>query len=363
MAKGKKGKKAEPASLTRKQIARSRRVQRQLRIIWTSIGVVAALVVGILAFGLYQELVAKPAAPIAVVNGVPIRTDYYQRVARYVGDPSEQLVDRLIENELIRQYAAQNDITVTDEEVQTTIEEMFGYLRTPPTPTPTPISAQETITDATPVPTPTPMTEEQFQQAYADFLKRMKEQSGLSEEEFRQNVQTILLRQKVEELVTQDVPTEEEQSHVRHILIRVESDADEQAVQEAEEKARDLVEQLRNGADFAELAAQVSEDPGSKDQGGDVGWVARDGGMVAEFEEAAFTLPVGEISDPVRSVYGFHIMQVLEREVRELDPSVLARRKSDAFDQWLSELRAEAQVETYWSPDKVPPEVLSRQLE
>ncbi|HIP96159.1 MAG TPA: hypothetical protein EYH32_02965 [Anaerolineae bacterium] len=360
MAKGKKAKKAKkPVTLTKKQIARGRRVKRQLRMIWIGVGIVIALIAGVLAFGVYREIVAKPASPIAVINGVPIRTDYYQRVALYTGDASKRLLDRLIDGELIRQYAAQNGITVTADEVQTTIEEEFGYYRTPlPTPTPIP---QETITDATPVPIPTPMTEAQFQQVYADFLKRMKEQSGLSEEEFRRNVQSILLRQKVQELVTKDVPTEEEQARVRHILIKVATDADEQTVQAAEAKARDLVEQLRNGADFATLAAQFSEDPGSSANGGDVGWIARDGGMVPEFEEAAFSLPVGEISDPIRSYYGFHIVQVTERRMRELDPSTLAKRKNDAFQKWLADLRAKADVEEYWSPDKVPPELLQQQ--
>ncbi|MDY7042466.1 MAG: peptidylprolyl isomerase, partial [Chloroflexota bacterium] len=360
-AKDKRAQKSrETAPLTKKQIARNRKVQRQLRMIWTGVGIIAALVVTVLAFGLYQEMVAKPASPIAVVNGVPIRTDYYQRVARYTSDSSKQLVDYLIEEELIRQYAVQNEITVTADEVQTAVEEMFGYYRTPPTPTPTPITSQETITDVSPAPTPTPMTEAQFQQAYSDFIRGVKEQTGLSEEEFRQNVQATLLRQDVRELVTQDVLTEEEQAHVRHILIRVDAGADEQAVQEAEQKALDLVEQLRGGADFATLAAQVSEDPGSSAQGGDVGWVARNGGMVPEFEEAAFTLPVGEISDPVSSYYGFHIMQVTEREVRALEPNILARRKNDVFQQWLTDLRAAAHVEEYWSLDKVPAELLSQ---
>jgi parvulin-like peptidyl-prolyl isomerase len=362
MAKGKKARRAkESAALTKKQIAHSRKTQRQLRLIWISVGAVAALVIGILAFGVYQEMVAKPASPIAVVNGVPIRTDYYQRIARYTGDTSQQIVDSLIEDELVRQYAVQNGITVTAEELQTAIEEAFGYYRTPQTPTPTPIAAQETITDVAPAPTSAPITEADFQQSYADYLKLVEEQSGLSEEDFRQNFQTMLLRQKVQEAVTQDVPTEEEQAHVRHILIQVDTDADEQTEQEVEEKARNLVEQLRGGVDFAALAAQVSEDPGSSEQGGDVGWVARDGGMVAEFEEAAFTLPVGDKRDPIRSYYGFHIMQVMEREVRELDPDILAQRKSDAFQQWLADLRAAAQVEEYWSTDKVPPELLLQQ--
>jgi len=97
-----------------------------------------------------------------------------------------------------------------------------------------------------------------------------------------------------------------------HILIPVAPDADPQTVELARARAAALVDELRNGADFATLASQNSADPGSAAQGGDVGFFAR-GEMVPEFEEAAFGLAIGAISDPVRTQYGFHILKVSEK--------------------------------------------------
>ncbi len=105
-------------------------------------------------------------------------------------------------------------------------------------------------------------------------------------------------------------PTEE-QVHARHILIRFDSDVqgDEER---ARRKAQDLLNQLRQGADFAELARQHSEDAASAVRGGDLGFFGR-GQMVPEFENTAFTLQPNAISELVRTVYGYHIIQTLEK--------------------------------------------------
>jgi peptidyl-prolyl cis-trans isomerase D len=109
-----------------------------------------------------------------------------------------------------------------------------------------------------------------------------------------------------------------ERAHVRHILIKTtEKSAAEQAAAEA--KAKDLLNQLRKGADFAELAKKHSEDPGSAAKGGDLDWVTR-GQMVANFEKATFSQPVKQIGDLVKTEYGFHIVQVLEREPARVKP-------------------------------------------
>lgn len=98
----------------------------------------------------------------------------------------------------------------------------------------------------------------------------------------------------------------DETRNTRHILLSTTSgqDDDEQLA-----KATALVEQLRNGGDFAELAKENSDDPGSGAIGGSLGEVER-GSMVAEFEEATFAAEVGAISDPVKSQFGYHIIQV-----------------------------------------------------
>ncbi|MDO5290845.1 MAG: peptidylprolyl isomerase [Pseudomonadota bacterium] len=104
---------------------------------------------------------------------------------------------------------------------------------------------------------------------------------------------------------------EPEQVHVRHILLPVAAGGDEA---EVKARAEALLAQLRQGADFAELAKAQSGDPGSAARGGDLGFFAR-GRMVRPFEEAAFALKQkGDLAGPVRSNFGFHIIELIERK-------------------------------------------------
>ena len=101
-----------------------------------------------------------------------------------------------------------------------------------------------------------------------------------------------------------------------HILITVAKDAKPEVVAAAKAKAEQIAGQAKApGADFAALAKANSEDVGSKAKGGDLGWVAHDGGMVKPFEDALFAMKKGEVSAPVRSDFGFHVIQL--RDVRE----------------------------------------------
>lgn len=103
----------------------------------------------------------------------------------------------------------------------------------------------------------------------------------------------------------------EEQRRARHILLTLAEDAGEDDIAAAQSKAEALVEQLRAGGDFAALAKENSQDPGSAVEGGDLGLLSK-GMTVPEFETAAFDLELNAISDPVRSPYGLHIIQVTE---------------------------------------------------
>ncbi|HZT35864.1 MAG TPA: peptidylprolyl isomerase [Nitrososphaera sp.] len=104
-----------------------------------------------------------------------------------------------------------------------------------------------------------------------------------------------------------------ERVKVRHILVGTPAGADQKVIDAAKAKAEDLLKQLKNGADFAETAKKYSDDPGSKTQGGELGWITR-GQMVAPFEEASFAMNKGQMSDLVKSNFGFHIIQVEDKQ-------------------------------------------------
>ncbi len=109
-----------------------------------------------------------------------------------------------------------------------------------------------------------------------------------------------------------------EQVKVSHILIKTplpgpDGKVDEKGVAEAQRRAEDLLKQLKQGANFEDLAKKYSEDPGSAKEGGSLGWIGR-GRTVPEFEKAAFSLPKGQISDLVKSSYGFHIIRVDDKQ-------------------------------------------------
>ncbi len=109
-----------------------------------------------------------------------------------------------------------------------------------------------------------------------------------------------------------------EQVKVSHILIKTplpgqDGKIDEKGVADAQHRAEDLLKQLKSGANFEDLARKNSEDPGSAKQGGSLGWIGK-GRTVPEFEKAAFSLPKGQISDLVKSSYGFHIIRVDDKQ-------------------------------------------------
>jgi peptidyl-prolyl cis-trans isomerase D len=100
--------------------------------------------------------------------------------------------------------------------------------------------------------------------------------------------------------------------HVEHILFMTVGKTDAE-VEEIRKKAEDILKLAKKGGNFEDLAKKNSEDPGTKDKGGDLGWIIQ-GQTVAEFEKSAFSLPKGSISDLVKTQYGFHIIKVLDKE-------------------------------------------------
>ena len=110
----------------------------------------------------------------------------------------------------------------------------------------------------------------------------------------------------------------EDQAKVRHILVKVDG-ADPKADAAAKAKAQGILDQLHHGGDFADLAKKNSDDPGSKEQGGELGFL-KHGATVPEFDQAAFSLQPGQTSGLVRSKYGYHIIQVEEKQTAHTRP-------------------------------------------
>lgn len=322
-------------------------------------------------------------------------TQQMQQIAAQMQSPEllgQQVLDQMVDEVLIRQEAQELGLAVSAEEVEAAIQENFAFFPDgTPTPTVTPTEAsfptltsqQLTLYPSTPIPTkaltstpeptstvdpavsptptattapPTPTfvpegptatatayTLEGFQTQYDEMLKNFSAYD-ISEKTLRSVYEANLLRQKVLDEVTKDTPRSEEQVWARHILV------------ETEEEAQAIYERLQDGEDFAAVAKEVSKDTGSGANGGDLGWFGR-GAMVPEFEKVAFNLEIGEISEPVQSEFGYHIIQALGHQDVPLNASQYEQKKETDFSNWLVTKRGQSEITTYdvWK-QRVPTE-------
>lgn len=141
-----------------------------------------------------------------------------------------------------------------------------------------------------------------------------------------------------------------EQTHARHILVKTSEIMDDN---QAREKLLVLKDKIEKGEDFAKLAKENSEDTGSMLSGGDLGW-STPGMFVASFEETLANTPIGKVSRPFKSQFGWHILQVLERRKEDMSEQmkrnqaqnvIRSRRFDEEFQLWLTQIREEAFVE------------------
>jgi parvulin-like peptidyl-prolyl isomerase len=294
----------------------------------------------------------------------------------------QNVLDQMVDEVLIRQEAEKRGIKVTSEEVDKLLQEAYAfYPNGSPTPTITPtevkyptMSAQEltiypstatpspaatetlaatstpdtsvtatvTGTVAPPTPTavpelptasPTPYTLEGYQKQYQDTLTQFKGY-GISEKTLRDVYEVELLRQKLQKEIGKDVPHTETQVWARHILVATDV------------AAATIEEMLKTGQDFATLAQKYSKDTGSAPNGGDLGW-APAGNYVPEFKDAVLKQPIGEIGAPVKSQYGYHIIQVIARQDLPLTNDQYDQAVQKAFNDWLTSARDAAKKTVY----------------
>ena len=400
MAKRRRVERTEPS---RKEAAMTKRERERARTLTIIVGVVVGIAVLVLAIGLLYQTVFVPNSTVATVNGERISTNDLWKLTRFNQfqnlnqlqsllqyqeqiDPggaqgfftaqiqqlrsnlinseglTNQVLEQKIEETLIGQLAAQNNVTASDAEIQAELESVIaaqqGFVTAPeatataealaiatptpsPTPSPTPTSTvASTLTVPTlalqPTPTVQVQTESEFNAGLEQLLANVSQGANISQEEARKLyvglITSSILREKLTEQLGDQMPTSGEQVRARHILISVAADASEEDSAAALSKAISITQRLRDGEDFAALATQYSDDTGSAQQGGDLGFFPR-GQMVAEFEEVAFSQPIGEVSDPVKSQFGYHIIEVLEKQPGNPD-----------FTAWLQEQKAAAEI-------------------
>jgi peptidyl-prolyl cis-trans isomerase D len=170
------------------------------------------------------------------------------------------------------------------------------------------------------------MTDEELQsyyeahkEAYRDQEQRQIHYVAIPLQRFMQHYDPSA--EEVNDYYTRHLETFQspEQVRARHILFKVASSASAEQEAQARTRAEEALAALRNGEDFATLAKQHSEDTATAEQGGDLGYFPR-GQMVAPFEEAAFSLPVGQLSDLIRTPFGWHILRVEDKREAETKP-------------------------------------------
>jgi parvulin-like peptidyl-prolyl isomerase len=297
-----------------------------------------------------QQLAAQPTAA-AGSGGNDFLAQYAQQRASQIQNQlaglSTQLVDDMIDDRLVRAEAARRGLTATPDEVDRELKSLIGYQdpSATPTPAPSPSPAADAAAQAPDAPAapaaPTaasvPIRRPQdFQVVYRDYRRATAGTDAV----IRADVTDQILRQKLDEQFSAAVPAQAEQIHARHILV-----PDETA-------AAAVLARLNNGESFEALAAELSTDPGSKGQGGDLGWFPR-GFMVSAFEDAAFKLQPGQVSDPVKTSFGVHIIRVDERApARDLDPQQLQALQNSALPRWLETERANHKIENLLTADQ-----------
>jgi len=142
----------------------------------------------------------------------------------------------------------------------------------------------------------------------------------------------------------------EEEVRARHILV------------ESEDDAKAIAQQIRGGADFVALAKEKSKDPGSAEEGGDLGYFTK-GRMVPEFSEVAFKMYAGQLSNPVKTQFGWHIIKVEDKRQRPVPKLANIKEQIDAYlvrraqSEYVAKLRQTAKVERLDLPPCMPPGV------
>jgi parvulin-like peptidyl-prolyl isomerase len=304
-----------------------------------------------------------------------------QQIASQLDDPNtigNQVLNTMIQDELIKAEATVRGLTVSDADLDKALQDDFGYYPngtptpTPATPTqveptlnatqvaiitPTPtltptVTATLTATPVititytptvipsptqvpTPTLTPTPYTEQAYQTNLKEAYDNINKNLQIDQATFREIVRAQLLRKKVSDAITADVPHSVDEVWTRQIVVTDTVTADQ------------VIQLLKSGQDFAALAKTYSTDVTTKDNGGDKGWLPRTS-MDAAVADAAFALKnPGDTSSPIKGTSGIYIIQLVGHEVRQLASADYDNQAQQKFNDWLTSQRTAANVKIY----------------
>lgn len=235
---------------------------------------------------------------------------------KHIDVMKEKVLDMLIDIKVQEKEAEKTGITATEEEIEKEIANTREYFK----------------------------TEEEFN----EFLKSQK----ITIEYLRNTIKKDILISKLQEKLTADVEVKEEEVAAFYAANQSQflSVKASHILLEDEAKAKEALQKVRGGADFNNLAFEISEDPSAKENKGDLGYF-RKGQMVEAFEEAAFKMKEGEISDLVKTDFGYHIIKLedikfdtLEDIKGELTISMTDSKKSEVYQTFVEEMRTKANI-------------------
>ena len=280
----------------------------------------------------YAQYYSMFGLPLDEVNA------YYED---YLGEGGRQelgeaTINMLTYLKMLEEEADDMDIQISSKEVTTQMKQTFGY-------------EEDTAQAETSLGLDSfnLMADEGFDEdndidfhAYMDMNLDMAFDGKITYDFFHDSIYHSMLENAVVDKILEGRVFEGEMVNARHILV------------EEEETAKDILAKLDAGEDWDALAAEYSLDTGNKDNGGSLGWFGRDV-MVTEFEDAAFALEPGEISEPVKTSFGWHIIASDGREMRPLEDEALESAQSAVYQEWYDGVVAKHQVESYpeiWLP-------------
>ncbi|MGZ9086519.1 MAG: peptidylprolyl isomerase, partial [Rhodoplanes sp.] len=200
----------------------------------------------------------------------------------------------------------------------------------------------------------------------ADFKRRLAflRDKALMESVLRDTGKTALTNEAMRAVYDEAVKqmADEQEVHARHILFRVADANDQNASKEAEAKAKATLARINKGEDFATLAKDLTDDPPGKQDGGDLGYFTKDQ-MVPEFSEVAFKLDKGQISDPIKTPFGWHIIKIEDKRKRQAPEFDQVKDQIETFVtrkaqiDLLNKLRTDAKIERLDKPEAEKPAV------